>query len=239
MLNSPVVCPTTTERVSAEMAKFTKATGLNNRSIILLTGGSHVEAMKFQQEATGLAMELLEGLNKKTTDAINGGAKIQLAVVPLAKAHDTVTKPKDGSCLVLHKVFKIPPENESEELAILVILYNLAYMFHSRGILEKTADKSDLKKAKDLYGLVKNLVIDRGLLTMDNPLFQLALLNNLSQVNHALGERKVVKELFLQIADIMKDKLSQVSEEDQNVIQLNLRIREEPEEKPAKKPRQP
>ena len=133
-----------------------------------------------------------------------------------------------------HKVFKVPPDNDSLELTILVILYNLAYLFHSRAIEEKNGDPADLKKAKDVYSLVKTLVIDGNLLTLDSPLFQLAVLNNLGQVYYSLGEKDAMKETFDQIADIMREQLDQVSEVDQRIFQQNLVIREASNEQDTK-----
>ena len=72
------------------MPKLTKATGLNNRSIILLFRGNHSESMTLQQEATVMAMELLEDLDKKRSDVVKGGAQMQLAVVSLQKKVNTV-----------------------------------------------------------------------------------------------------------------------------------------------------
>ena len=217
------------------MPKLTKATGLNNRSIILLFRGNHSESMTLQQEATVMAMELLEDLDKKRSDVVKGGAQMQLAVVSLQKKVNTLSnKSPEGKCLMLHKVFKVPPDNDSLELTILVILYNLAYLFHSRAIEEKNGDPADLKKAKDVYSLVKTLVIDGNLLTLDSPLFQLAVLNNLGQVYYSLGEKDAMKETFDQIADIMREQLDQVSEVDQRIFQQNLVIREVSDEQDTK-----
>jgi len=211
----------------------------------MLKGGNAVEAMKLQQEATGMAMQLLEGLGTKVRNAnIKGGAQMQLAVVTLANRVGHNENPSDGTCLLLHKVFKVPPENDSVELTIIVILYNLAYMFHIRGLDKMKGGKVDLKdykadlqKANDLYGLVKTLVIDGRLLTMDNPVLELSLLNNLGQLNHCLGEKAAMKEMFILVSGIMKEKLSEVSDDDQTIVQFNLMIREKIEVPAIKKQR--
>jgi len=97
--------------------------------------------------------------------------------------------------------------------------------------------KADLQKANDLYGLVKTLVIDGRLLTMDNPVLELSLLNNLGQLNHCLGEKAAMKEMFILVSGIMKEKLSEVSDDDQTIVQFNLMIREKIEVPAIKKQR--
>ena len=209
------------------MPKLTKATGLNNRSILLLLRGNHAESMTLQQEATAMAMELLEDLDQNRNNVVKGGAQMQIAVVSLHNKNITSmsNKSPEEMCFMLQKVFKVPPDNNSVELTILVILYNLAYLFHSRALEEKNDDPADFKKAKDLYSLVKTLVIDDNLLTFDNQLFQLALLHNLGQVYYSLGENDAMKENFDQIADILREHLDQVSEVDQRIFQQNENIR--------------
>ena len=209
------------------MPKLTKATGLNNRSILLLLRGNHAESMTLQQEATAMAMELLEDLDQNRNNVVKGGAQMQIAVVSLHNKNITSmsNKSPEEMCFMLQKVFKVPPDNNSVELTILVILYNLAYLFHSRALEEKNDNPADLKKAKDLYSLVKTLVIDDNLLTFDNQLFQLALLHNLGQVYYSLGENDAMKENFDQIADILREHLDQVSEVDQRIFQQNENIR--------------
>ena len=56
----------------------------------MLFRGNHSESMTLQQEATVMAMELLEDLDKNRSDVVKGGAQMQLAVVSLQKKVNTV-----------------------------------------------------------------------------------------------------------------------------------------------------
>ena len=97
------------------------------------------------------------------------------------------------------------PESYTE--ISIILTYNLALAHHLNG-LEPSEDAEKLMKSLDLYGMTLDLLLRDQTFKHNTVIFTTAILNNMGQIHHLLGNGKLSTKFFKRMLSIIMIELA-------------------------------
>lgn len=137
------------------------------------------------------------------------------------------TSKMTDSAFVLRNVFSLDDAFLNKEALVAVILYNLAYLLHMRGLNDRVPlwkQTRDLQRAMQLYTLVRKL--SEKSLRLEVPVLSMATLNNLGHVHYVQQDYAETTECWSALGSMLADLPEGFSVLNQRSMKLNVQLKD-------------
>jgi tetratricopeptide (TPR) repeat protein len=199
----------------------------NREAVGYLEQGMEKEAWEHLEHASKQALELLR-YTVQPADANRGNPQaaaahpLNLIVTSLHGSSELF-----DSAYVLRTVFLLDDCFLNKEALVAVIMYNLAYLLHIRGVNNRTVlwkQTRDLQRAAQLYSLVRKL--SETTLRLEVPVLSMAVLNNLGHVHHVQQDYAETSECWSALASLLNNLPSDFSMLNVRFIRQNIQLKD-------------
>lgn len=211
----------------------------NNREAVgYLKRGMDQLALDRLEHATKAALMLLSDPSKTATPKSREAASRPMDLETIALPGSS--KMTD-SAFVLRNLFALEDvfARSNIELLVAVVVYNLAYILHVRGLsddLPVWKQTQDLQRAVQLYQVVRKL---NQTFSLETPVLEMAVLNNMGQIHYANQEYQEMNECWTKLAVLVSDLPENFGLLDVRSMRLNIHLKDrlDASKQPQKKQR--
>lgn len=221
----------------SEMARQVPSAEMNNMAVAFILSGQSQEAMElFQESLVMLRDQLASGRAPRsecvqmdklesTSDTIHSGYNNNDDLLSLAGSNEIGDISLDSSFLAMYRramLVDINARSDDDTRLSGVVLYNMALLFHLRGLESNTADF--LVRSLRLYELAIG-IIENCPNHVPLDLVRLALFNNLAHLNFSLCRisdmKKYLKELHKMLSQECEKGNDCIDEDDFLLFSMN------------------